>query len=69
MLNCGSPLHTDFDTGAESWTLPRPVWGTCPMALNEIMLLLLRRLWQAMKIRDYIRRQEHAEHEEDEGRF
>lgn len=20
----------DFDTGAASWTLPRPVWGTCP---------------------------------------
>ena len=19
-----------FDTGADSWTLPRPVWGTCP---------------------------------------
>jgi surface protein len=23
---------TDFDTGAASWTLPRPVWGTCPPA-------------------------------------
>ena len=21
---------TDFDTGADSWVLPRPVWGTCP---------------------------------------
>ncbi len=21
---------TDFDTGASSWTEPRPVWGTCP---------------------------------------
>ena len=21
---------TDFDIGAISWTLPRPVWGTCP---------------------------------------
>ena len=21
---------TDFDTGASSWTLPRPIWGTCP---------------------------------------
>ena len=20
----------DFDYGAVSWTLPRPVWGTCP---------------------------------------
>ncbi len=24
------PSHSDFDTGATSWTLPRPVWGTCP---------------------------------------
>jgi surface protein len=26
------PLHSDFDTGASSWTLPdsRPIWGTCP---------------------------------------
>ena len=23
-------LPVDFDTGALSWTLPRPVWGTCP---------------------------------------
>jgi hypothetical protein len=23
-------LPTDFDTGASSWVLPRPVWGTCP---------------------------------------
>lgn len=23
-------LPPDFDTGAVSWTLPRPVWGTCP---------------------------------------
>ena len=21
---------TDFDTGATAWTLPKPVWGTCP---------------------------------------
>jgi len=21
---------TDFDTGATSWVLARPVWGTCP---------------------------------------
>jgi hypothetical protein len=21
---------TDFDKGATSWTLARPVWGTCP---------------------------------------
>jgi surface protein len=21
---------TDFDSGATAWTLPRPVWGTCP---------------------------------------
>lgn len=21
---------TDFDTGADAWVLPRPVWGTCP---------------------------------------
>jgi surface protein len=21
---------TDFDTGATSWTLPKPIWGTCP---------------------------------------
>lgn len=20
----------DFDTNTPSWTLPRPVWGTCP---------------------------------------
>jgi hypothetical protein len=20
----------DFDDGATSWTLPQPVWGTCP---------------------------------------
>ena len=20
----------EFDTGATNWTLPRPVWGTCP---------------------------------------
>jgi surface protein len=25
----GSP-PTAFDTGATSWTLARPVWGTCP---------------------------------------
>ncbi len=26
------PFHSDFDTGATSWTLPnsRPIWGTCP---------------------------------------
>ena len=24
------PGPTDFDTGATSWTEPRPVWGTCP---------------------------------------
>jgi surface protein len=23
-------LPTDFDTGATSWELSRPVWGTCP---------------------------------------
>jgi len=23
-------LPTNFDTGASSWILPRPVWGTCP---------------------------------------
>jgi surface protein len=23
-------LPTDFDTGATSWVLSRPVWGTCP---------------------------------------
>ncbi len=31
---CVSPVpsHSNFDTGADSWTLPdsRPVWGTCP---------------------------------------
>ena len=29
---CVSPIpsHTDFDTGATSWTEPRPIWGTCP---------------------------------------
>jgi surface protein len=21
---------TNFDTGATSWTLPKPIWGTCP---------------------------------------
>jgi len=21
---------SNFDTGATSWVLPRPVWGTCP---------------------------------------
>ena len=21
----------EFDTGATNWTLPRPVWGTCPL--------------------------------------
>jgi len=21
---------TDFDTGATAWTLPKPIWGTCP---------------------------------------
>jgi len=21
---------TNFDNGATSWVLPRPVWGTCP---------------------------------------
>ena len=27
-----TPSHSDFDTGADDWTLPdsRPVWGTCP---------------------------------------
>jgi surface protein len=20
----------NFDTGATSWTLPKPIWGTCP---------------------------------------
>ena len=20
----------DFDSGATAWTLPKPVWGTCP---------------------------------------
>ncbi len=23
---------SDFDTGAASWALPQPVWGTCPLA-------------------------------------
>jgi surface protein len=23
-------IPTDFDTGATSWVLPKPVWGTCP---------------------------------------
>ena len=23
-------LPARFDTGATSWVLPRPVWGTCP---------------------------------------
>lgn len=23
-------MPSNFDTGATSWTLPRPVWGTCP---------------------------------------
>ncbi len=23
-------MPTDFDTGASSWVLPQPVWGTCP---------------------------------------
>lgn len=23
-------LPLDFDTGAEAWVLPKPVWGTCP---------------------------------------
>jgi len=30
---CVSPITvapTDFDTGATSWVLDRPVWGTCP---------------------------------------
>ncbi len=25
------PEPTDFDTSADSWTLPRPVWGTCSL--------------------------------------
>lgn len=25
-----APGNEDFDTGASSWTEPRPVWGTCP---------------------------------------
>ena len=25
-----SSLPTNFDTGAISWVLPRPIWGTCP---------------------------------------
>jgi surface protein len=23
-------IPSAFDTGATSWVLPRPVWGTCP---------------------------------------
>jgi surface protein len=23
-------LPTNFDSGATSWVLPKPVWGTCP---------------------------------------
>ena len=33
VTNIGSE-PTDFDTGATSWTLPRPVWGTC--SLNPV---------------------------------
>jgi len=22
---------TNFDYGASSWTMPRPIWGTCPL--------------------------------------
>ena len=25
-----SSQPSDFDSGASSWTLPQPVWGTCP---------------------------------------
>ncbi len=25
---------TDFDTGTSMWTLPKPVWGTCPQPLT-----------------------------------
>lgn len=28
--NMPNGIVRDFDTGAVSWTLPRPVWGTCP---------------------------------------
>ena len=26
----------DFDYGATSWTLPRPIWGTCPRGENTV---------------------------------
>jgi surface protein len=25
-----SQKPSDFDAGASAWTLPQPVWGTCP---------------------------------------
>jgi trimeric autotransporter adhesin len=27
---------TDFDSGASSWTLPRPAWGTCPSTATPV---------------------------------
>ena len=27
--------HTNFDTGANAWKLPRPVWGTCPPRVED----------------------------------
>ena len=37
-VSSSSTLPTDFDTGATSWTLPKPVWGTCPTP-NEIAII------------------------------
>lgn len=29
-------LPVEFDLGATNWTLPRPVWGTCPRGENVV---------------------------------
>jgi surface protein len=31
----------DFDTGANAWILPRPVWGTCPVGQDESSMILV----------------------------
>lgn len=36
-FNALNPTNlTDFDTGAINWTLPKPVWGTCPLDVDSL---------------------------------